>query len=156
VASIFQPNGDYLLADQLFVGEESRAHNASVQVLRFTSTGAADSTFAKPSFRFAGTGGSGIEAQPNGIALQSNGDIVVVGLQTTTTQSGTVLVNGLARLTSSGALDSTFGSGGTVTNTVPANTQGLNGVAIDSQGRIITIGVANNFTELTVSRYLGQ
>jgi len=154
--SIFLSNGDYLVAQEVFTGEESRGHNAAAQVLRFTLTGASDTTFDNQTFHFVGTGGSGIEAQPNAIALQSNGDIVVVGQQTTASQGGTVLVNGLARLTANGAPDTTFGSGGTVTNTVPANTQGLDAVAIDSQGRIITVGIANSFTELTVSRYLGQ
>ncbi|MBV8810275.1 MAG: hypothetical protein JO033_16520 [Acidobacteriaceae bacterium] len=57
----FQPNGDYLAADALFVGEESRGHDSSVQVFRFTQTGTADTSFADPSFHFEGPGGSGIE-----------------------------------------------------------------------------------------------
>ena len=40
--SVFQSNGDYLFATELFIAEESRGHNASAQVLRFTDTGAAD------------------------------------------------------------------------------------------------------------------
>jgi uncharacterized delta-60 repeat protein len=155
--SIFEPNGDYLFATQLFVGEESRGHNSSVQVFRFTSTGTADSTFPDPSFHFAGSGGSGIEAVPDEIAVQSNGDIVVVGAQITFVQSGTTTVNGLARLTASGALDATFGTGGTVTNSVPAGTEGLEGVVIQpADGKIVTIGIANSDTALTISRYLGQ
>jgi uncharacterized delta-60 repeat protein len=55
--SVFQPNGDYLFADELFVGEESRGHNSSVQVFRFNSTGTADSTFPNPSFHYQGSGG---------------------------------------------------------------------------------------------------
>jgi uncharacterized delta-60 repeat protein len=157
VASVFLPNGDYLVADELFTGEESRAHNAAVQVLRFKADGTEDTTFANPHFHFAGTGGSGIEAVPNGIAVQSNGDIVVVGLQSTTTQSSSVPVNGLARLTSSGALDSTFGTNGTISNGVPSGTQGLEGIVIQpADGKIVAIGIANDFTELTVSRYLGE
>jgi len=154
--SIFQPNGDYLAAEEIFTGEESRGHNAAAEVFRFTVTGASDTTFTSQPFHFVGTGGSGIEAQPNAIALQPNGDIVVVGLQSTSSQSGPTIVNGLARLTSNGGLDTTFGNGGAVTNTVPAGTQGLDAVAIDFEGRIVTVGIANSFTELTVSRYLGQ
>ena len=156
-ASAFQPNGDYLLGDMLFVGLESRGHNASAQVLRFTSTGIPDSTFANPSFHFVGAGGSGIEATPNAIAVQSNGDIMVVGEQSTITSAGTVIVNGLARLTPTGSLDPTFGSNGTVANSIPSGTQGLSGVAIQpTDGRIVTIGTANNYTQLVVSRYLAQ
>jgi hypothetical protein len=49
-----------------------------VQVLRFTSTGAADPTFPNPSFHYEGSGGSGIEAIPDGIAVAPNGDILIV------------------------------------------------------------------------------
>jgi len=154
--SVFQANGDYLYAAPLFVGEESRGHNASVEVFRFTGTGAADSTFADPSFHFAGAGGYGIEALPYGIAVASNGDIVVDGMQITDAQSGMTTVNGLARLTSSGALDTTFGTDGAVTNSDPAGTEGYEEVAIQPNGDIITVGMANSFTQLTVSRYLGN
>jgi len=155
--SVFQPNGDFLVAGPLYVGEESRGHNASTEVLRFTNTGAADSSFANPSFHFEGSGGNDIEALPAGIAVGPNGDIVVSGVQISYTQSGQINVNGLARITPSGDLDSTFGSAGTVANSVPAGADGYYKVAIEpSNNNIVVVGLANNFTELTVSRYLGQ
>ena len=85
---VFQANDGYLFADSLFVGEESSGHNDSAQVLGFTGIGTANSALADPSFHFIGAGGFGIEAIPNGIAVQTN-----------VAQSGTVIVNGLARLT---------------------------------------------------------
>jgi uncharacterized delta-60 repeat protein len=157
--SIFQENGDYLLGSELFTGEESRAHNAAAEVLRFTETGAADTTFANPTFHYIGTGGSGIEALVNALAVQSDGDIVVVGNQIRFAQSGDVTVNGLARLTPNGELDPTFGNGGTVVNSVPAGTVELNGVVIQpADDKIITVGIAdnNNNNELTLSRYLAH
>ncbi|MBV8550976.1 MAG: hypothetical protein JOY54_06720 [Acidobacteriaceae bacterium] len=155
--SAFRSNGDYLFADELFVGEESRGHNSSVQVFRFTQTGSADPGFGDPSFHFQGPGGSGIEAIANAMASEPNGDIVVVGQQTTLSRSGSATVNGLARLTPGGALDTTFGNGGTVANSVPPAAQGLVAIAIQPvDGKIVTIGIANNGTELAVSRYLGQ
>jgi uncharacterized delta-60 repeat protein len=154
--TVFQPNGDFVVAQPLFVGEESRGHNASTEVLRYTETGAADTTFADPSFHFEGSGGFGIEALPYAVAIASNGDIVVLGDQITYAQSGETLVNGLARLTPNGDLDSTFASGGLETNTVPSNTDGFELAAIDSQNRIIAVGLANNYTQIFVSRYLGQ
>jgi uncharacterized delta-60 repeat protein len=154
--TVFQPNGDFVVAEPLFVGEESRGHNSSTEVLRFTEEGAADSTFANPDFHFAGSGGYGIESLPTAIALASNGDIVVLGEQITYAQSGETQVNGLARVTSSGDLDSTFGSGGLETNTVPSTGEGFSLAAIDSQNRIIAVGVAGNYTQIFLSRYLGQ
>ena len=154
--SRFYPNGDYLLATPLDIGP-GRAHNTAVEVLRFTATGGADSTFANPTFRFVGTGGSGIEDVPSGIAIQATGDIVVVGQHFTQNTSGSSTLNGLARLTPNGSLDSTFGTGGTVTNSVPTGAQGLDGVVIQpADGKIVTVGIANNQTELAISRYLGQ
>ena len=155
--SVFQPNGDYLFAGELFVGEESRAHNSSVQVFRFRSTGAANATFPNPNFHFAGSGGSGTEAIPDGIAVALNGDIVIVGRQVTFAQSGATAVNGSARLTPTGALDSTFGIGAAVTNSIPAGTEGLEGVVVQpADSKIVTVGIANISTALTVSRYLGK
>jgi len=155
-ATVIQPNGDYLFAVELFVGEPSRGHNSSVQVLRFTETGAADTTFADPSFHFQGPGGSGIEAIPNSMALQSNGDIVVVGSQSTLTQNGATVIGGLARLTPNGDLDPSFGNGGLVVVNTPAGAGGVGAVAIQpADGKIVTAGIANN-TELVVSRYLAE
>jgi Domain of unknown function (DUF5122) beta-propeller len=112
--------------------------------------------FKGHSFHYIGTGGSGIEAIVRGVSVQSNGDIVVVGNQTTSAQSGTTIVNGLARLTPNGNLDPTFGTEGTVVNSVPAGTDGLDGAVIQADGNIITVGTASNLIELTLARYLGN
>jgi len=154
--TVFQPDGEIVVAGPLFVGEESRGHNASTEVLRFTETGAADSTFADPSFHFEGSGGPDIEALPRSVAIASNGDIVVLGEQITYSQSGEAVVNGLARLTPNGDLDTSFGSDGVETNTVPSGAEGFELAAIDSESRIIAVGITNNYTEIFLSRYLGQ
>ncbi|HEY6345930.1 MAG TPA: delta-60 repeat domain-containing protein [Bryobacteraceae bacterium] len=151
---IFQPNGDYLVAGELFVGEESRGHESSTQVLRFSDTGVADTTFADPSFEFSGPETPDIEAIPNAMAVQSSGAIVVAGQQTKFGTGGST-VNGLARLTSTGNLDTTFGNGGTVTNNV-GGSQGILAVAVQpADQKIVTLGIANN-GELVIARYLGQ
>ena len=111
---------------------------------------------ANPAFHYIGASGSGIEAIVRGVSVQSNGDIVVVGNQTTSAQSGTTIVNGLARLTPNGNLDPTFGTGGTVVNSVPAGTDGLDGAVIQADGNIITVGAASNLIELTLARLLGN
>lgn len=150
--SAFQPNGDYLLATTVAIGAP-RNHNFAAEVLRFTATGGADSTFANLTFRFTGNGGTAVEDVINGIAVQANGDIVVAGLHSTTSST----VNALARLTPSGTFDPTFGTNGIVTNSVPAGTGGLEGVVIQpADGKIVAVGTTNNLTQLTVSRYLAQ
>jgi uncharacterized delta-60 repeat protein len=152
--SFIPANGDYLLGQDVFTGEESRGHNSAVQVLRFTETGSPDSTFSNPPFHYVGTGGSGIEALVSGVAVSSNGDVVVVGNQVTFTRNGTLSVPGLARLIPRGQLDTGFGNGGIVVNSVPG---GLSAVAVQpADDKIIAVGIANNNNELTVSRYLAQ
>lgn len=150
VPSIFDTNGDYLFGTQLFVGEESRGHNSSAEVLRFSQSG---TELFNSTFHYVGTGGSGIEALVDGLAVDPNtGNIVAVGAQMTFTQSGTNTINGLARLTPSGALDTSFGNQGTLVNNLPAST----GVVVQPDSNIVTVGFASDNTTLTLARYLGK
>jgi uncharacterized delta-60 repeat protein len=151
-ASTFDASGDYLLGGEMFVGEESRGHNSSAQVQRFTQTGteADDATF-----HYSGAGGSGIEALVQGLAAQANGNIVAVGSQITFAQSGMTSVNGVARLqmqNGSLVLDPTFGNGGTIVNNLPASSA----VVIQPDGNIVTVALGGNNSDLTLVRYLGQ
>jgi uncharacterized delta-60 repeat protein len=149
---LFEPNGDYLLGQDVFTGEESRGHDSAVQVLRFTETGNPDRTFNNQPFHWVGTGGGEIEALVQGLAVAPNGDILVVGPQLMFSQQGTTSISGLARLTSTGRLDPTFGKGGIVLS-LPG--EGLALVAIQPDGKIITVGGENN-NKLAISRYLAQ
>jgi len=151
--NVFQPDGNYLNAFDLFVGEESRGHDSSVEVQRFTETGTPDPTFADPSFHFIPPGGPEIQAVVQGLAVAENGDIVVVGSQTHFTTPGPITSNGLARLTSAGALDSTFGNGGLLAN-VPPTDAGLSAVIVQPDGNIVTAGVGGE--GLVVRRFLGN
>jgi hypothetical protein len=118
-------------------------------VLRFTQTGVEN---ANVTFHFVGTEGSGIQALAKGLAIAPNGDIVVVGDQITFMQSGTTIVDGVARLTPTGSLDPSFGNGGIVVNNIPAST----GVVVQPDGNIVTAGFASDNTTLTLARYLGH
>lgn len=70
--------------------------------------------------------------------------------------SSTTALNGLARLNTNGSLDTTFGKGGIVANNLPAGTNGLQHVRIQTDGKILAIGTANNNSVLFVERYLAQ
>jgi hypothetical protein len=65
-------------------------------------------------------------------------------------------VNALTRLNADENFDSTFGDSGILTNSLPADTDGLEEVLIQPDGKILAIGTANNFTELVLERYLAQ
>lgn len=134
---LFQSNGDFVVVQTVSAGR--RATDA--QVSRFSETGVADSTFNSTKFEIGGSN----ETQPQAIALQSNGDIVVAGL---TNANGTPVVGGLARLLTNGQLDTTFGTGGSLK--VPF---AVAGVLVQSDGNIVVVGNNGN---LALARYLSN
>jgi uncharacterized delta-60 repeat protein len=71
------------------------------------------------------------------MALQSDGKIVAAGW---TTSDGSDYDFALARYTSAGALDSTFGSGGKVRTDFGPDNDAVHGVAIQTDGKIVVAG----------------
>ncbi len=101
-------------------------------LVRYDTNGALDTTFnktgiVKTNFKF--------DAAIKAIVLQASGsneNIVVAGGYST---NGSPIV--LARYTSSGVLDSTFGSGGTLSTASPALNTDVQDVALQSDGSIV-------------------
>ena len=98
-------------------------------LVRYDTNGSLDQTFnktgiVKTNFKF--------NAEIYAMALQSNGDIVVAGGYIT---NGSPIV--LARYTSTGALDTTFASGGTVSTALPVQASHVYGVELQSDGSIV-------------------
>ena len=81
----------------------------------------------------------GNEAGAGKVALQSDGKIVVVG----SASNGSIYGWAIARYNTDGTLDTTFGTNGIVTKYFAANS-GLNGVGIQSTGKIIVGGHSNS------------
>jgi uncharacterized delta-60 repeat protein len=125
---IFQPNGDYIWAETVGNGFQRQA----VEAFRFSETGVADPSFTSIKITF---GGQRIN-EPQAIALQANGKIVVGGM------------SGLARLNSNGQLDTTFGSGGSLA------TFHVTGLLIQTDGKIVAIGSSG--TDLALARYFAN
>ena len=71
-----------------------------------------------------------------GVAVQSDGKIVVAGFGT----SNFDFI--LARYTSAGSLDSGFGTGGIVTTDILGDDNGCNALALQSDGKIVVTGYA--------------
>jgi uncharacterized delta-60 repeat protein len=123
-------------------------------VARFTADGILDTTFnsggAMPGTVSTLVGG-GTSSSGAGVALQSDGKIVVTGF----TLIDGVANFGVARFTTDGILDTTFNSGGampgTVSTLVGGGTSSVGaGVALQSDGKIVVTGFtsidgANNF-----------
>lgn len=120
-----------------------------IKVVRFLPGGGADTTFNNSPFNFGGSTGSG---NATAIAMQPDGKAVVAGL---TTGNGNF---GVARLTTNGALDSTFGKAGSITTAFPSS-GAATAVAIQSDGKILAVGYVMNSSgaaDFALARYLGQ
>jgi uncharacterized delta-60 repeat protein len=135
---VFQPNGDYVVAQTVSTGGHL---HTDVKASRFLETGVVDNSFSSTRFTFGGN----TENEPQAIALQLNGQIVVGGI---TNAHGTPVTGGLARLDSNGDLDTTFGNGGGL-----VSQEVVSGLLIQTDGKIVAIG---NDGELALARYFAN
>jgi uncharacterized delta-60 repeat protein len=137
---LFQPNGDFVVAGEVGVGNSHIDSEAKVS--RFSETGVQDPSFSSTPFGFGGN----FESEPQAIALQSNGQVVVGGI---TNGHGTPVTGGLARLDANGDLDTTFANDGGL-----VSSQILSGLLIQRDGKIVAIGGIDN--NLVLERYLAN
>ena len=89
------------------------------------------------------------------VAVQTDGKIIVVGY--TMNSANTFADFAMIRLTTTGSLDATFGTGGIVTTDFQGDDDVAYGVAIDSDGKIIVVGYSVNGTtfarNIVIARY---
>jgi uncharacterized delta-60 repeat protein len=125
----------------------------TILVLRYAADGSLDPTFdgdgiVTTSFipGVTSEGAGSVVIQP------ADGKIVVGGSTTWTGSSDYDFA--LARYTSAGALDPTFGSGGTVTTAISVGTytDSISALALQADGKIVAAGTGRNGT-ITVARY---
>jgi uncharacterized delta-60 repeat protein len=115
-------------------------------VARSNPDGTPDLSFGAPDFNGSTEGRLASKlTRIDGVAVQANGKIVVVGTADSAANGGTVqVVIGLTRLRTDGSLDGSFGSGGQVTlsfATASLGTAALAGaVAIEPNGLIVVAG----------------
>ena len=134
-------------------------------VARFTTSGQLDTSFGQSS-TYAGTnyipfsisGATTINDQSLATGMQSDGSIILGG----STQNLTASFCALARFTSTGQLDSTFGQTGLRAGTtyVPFNIANqattydyITSLTIQSDNSIITTGFSSNTTNITTNNY---
>jgi uncharacterized delta-60 repeat protein len=132
VGAFEQSNGDIVAVAQVdFV----QGAATGIGLVRYTSTGALDTTF--------GTNGitntifAGFNFAPFGFAVQKNGDILVAG---EAVSSAGQIEFGLARYTSNGILDATFGSGGLATTLVGVRVDVPTAMLLQPSGKIVMAG----------------
>jgi uncharacterized delta-60 repeat protein len=127
----------------LGVGWIGSGDAARMLVARFTSRGRPDATFSGDGFvtlRFP----SAPAAYGYGLAVQSNGRIVVVGETYDDSASPSTGDFAIARLLPNGRLDDTFSGDGRVTVPFGTWSDGAWKVAIDAGGRIVVAGWARD------------
>ena len=114
-------------------------------IVRLKSDGTPDSTFDSDGVVKTELGGSLFDARA--VAIQGDGKILVGG-RGPGGGSGTFTIG---RFTTTGELDSTFGTAGYVTTTDAASIWDLEDIAIQPDGKIVAVGRANN--DFGVVRY---
>lgn len=104
---------------------------------RFTTTGIPDSSFGGTGVVSVNFSGNVLD-RVQGLALQADGKIVVVGFARVGTQNDF----GLARLTTTGTLDGSFGTGGKVTTDFNGTTDQAFTALVQPDGKLVVIGDA--------------
>jgi uncharacterized delta-60 repeat protein len=124
-------------------------------VARYTSSGVLDTTFSRDGITQIDFGSCCQSAYK--VLLQSDAKIITVGYANTESSDSDFL---LARLSSRGSLDATFGVGGKVRTSFGDLNGGANGAALQSDGKIVAVGFqatfSNQWTNFALARYLGQ
>ncbi|MCA9121898.1 MAG: hypothetical protein H6822_11525 [Planctomycetaceae bacterium] len=110
------------------VGSAKIGPGSDFAVVRYHANGVLDPTFSVDGKLTADFGG---EDTAQRVAIDADGKLIVVG------QSGTDFA--LARFDTFGNLDTTFGNGGKVTTDFGSD-EGIGGMAIDADGKIIVAG----------------
>jgi uncharacterized delta-60 repeat protein len=138
-AAVVQPDGKVVVIGQGGGGESGVAN--VFEIVRLNSNGTLDTSFngtGKVVVQFPG--GSGITGgQPSGVALDSQGRILVTG---PTQSAGSVLTLVLVRLNANGSLDSSFDGDGIAIQPPPAGQDYwlATDVGIQSSGQIVVAG----------------
>jgi uncharacterized delta-60 repeat protein len=151
---LLQANGQIVTAGSIATIAVQQGNQTAFGLMRFNITGVTDGTF--------GTRGAVVtsfanltNASADALAIQSNGDIVAAG---SASNGGSQPTGGFAmtRYSSTGQLDTTFGTAGFVTtgfgNGVTAN---IAAIAIQTDGNIVVAGSTSN-GQFVVARYLGN
>lgn len=124
-----QPDGKIVAA-----GYEDIVSNRAFSLARYNADGALDNGFDSDGKVRVPVGGFWSAA--NAVAIQSDGKIVAGGLSGNTTSSFFALI----RLNADGSLDNTFGSNGKVQTAVGSFYDGIEGIAIQPDGKIVAVG----------------
>jgi uncharacterized delta-60 repeat protein len=140
-----QADGKIVVAGHTYNGS-----NTDFAMIRYTSTGGYDTTFGTSWGRVT-TGVLSSSDQAYSMAIQSDGKIVLAG----SSYSGSSTDFALLRYNTNGTLDTSFDTDGKATTAVTGSTEEIYGLGIQTDGKIVAAGYANNGTgaNFAVNRY---
>jgi uncharacterized delta-60 repeat protein len=136
IALAIQPDG------RVVVGGYTRVADQEALVVRYTTSGALDASF--------GTGGIaslslGVQNQARALIVQPDAKIVTAGLR------GPDFM--LARFTSTGTLDASFGTNGTLVTSTSTGRDEANGIQIPSPNTLLAVGMHDDGRGFALARY---
>lgn len=137
---VLQSDGKILVA-----GISIQSNNRDFALIRLTSNGSLDTSFGSGG-KVTTTFTSSSQDEGRSVAVQGNGKILVSGRSR--------YDFALIRYTAGGQLDTGFGSGGKVVTSFTAGTDDSYGVAVQSDGRIVSAGYA--YPHFALARYEGD
>jgi uncharacterized delta-60 repeat protein len=137
---------------------QQRPSHSDIAVVRYTMTGALDSTFdgdGKVTTDFSGSGKKNVASDvANSIVIQPDGKIIVAGYTCVIDACFTSPNNknfAMVRYNSNGSIDTSFGTGGRVTTALTTGYDEAFGVALQSNGKIVVVG--SSASDFAVVRY---
>ncbi len=139
-----QPNGQIVVATNTVTGNSGGLTSADVLVLRFNTNGSLDTSFGTNGETDIHFSQGMVEAR--GVAVLSSGQIIVAGTDPNGKVGPEFVV---ARLTASGALDTTFGPNGqgynyTTISSTATDADTVDALAVDASGNILVGGMQRN------------
>ena len=136
-AVILQPDGKILIAGTTFNGSFIR----DFCLLRYNSNGTPDNSFGVNCVVIADIGN--IFDYATCLDLQTDGKIIVGGYSANNLNNTDFVI---VRFNSNGSIDNSFGNNGIVRTAIGSGNDDLYSIKIQSDGKILAAGIANNGT----------
>jgi uncharacterized delta-60 repeat protein len=119
-------------------GYTNAVNFADIALMRYNTNGSVDNTFDTDGIVILSTAGS--EEYPTGLAIQSDGNIVVVGKRSISNTSDILLL----RFTTTGAADNTFGTNGEVVTDLGTASDIGSDIVLQGDGKLVVAGASQN------------
>ena len=153
---VIQPDGKLLVAGGAF---PNFTFLGDFVLVRYTATGALDPSFGNGGIVVTSFPGQGSYA--NDVALQPDGRIVAAGTDFVnfSTEESSNTDFAIARYTSSGALDTSFGNGGGVVTDFAGFNDDVFAIVVQPDGKLVAAGSAKDaatYYDFAVARYLAN